>query len=426
MRRAAHGVVPRAEVDQDVSCAGATSSPDSPDRQAWLAGSASSAPDAPHRARRSLVGEARPSAVAHLAPSGRRPRSPARRAARRRRSRRSRGRGREGSRSSARRRRRPAVDPGPRPGRWPASGSPMSIRWPRCCSGPTDGRSARGGSGRGEHRPASICRIRLELRSWMAAMTTPPTADGDGPHGSAITARRTATTTTATAAMRSGRSMAGLEGRDRSSRGLPARRLGVRDRVAARRHRALSRVRPRPRTARRSCPSASMSMFSPPGFDGSPGIVRISPSSGVTKPAPADSRTSRIGTRKPVGRPLRVASWLSEYCVLAMQIGSLPKPSSSYSLSAFAAAGWYRRRRRRRPWSRSSRSSRERGVVRVEQLGSRGRPPRRRPRPPSRAPRRPRRRRAQWFATTAAASAGRRARPPGWPRPRPGCRSGTS
>ena len=46
-------------------------------------------------------------------------------------------------------------------------------------------------------------------------------------------------------------------------------------------------------------PSASMSMFSPPGTDGSPGIVRISPQSGVMNPAPADSRTSRIGTVKP-------------------------------------------------------------------------------------------------------------------------------
>ncbi len=71
-------------------------------------------------------------------------------------------------------------------------------------------------------------------------------------------------------------------------------------------------------------PSASMSIFSPPGREGRPGIVRISPHSGVTKPAPADSRTSRIGTRKPVGRPLSAASWLSEYCVLAMQIGRLP------------------------------------------------------------------------------------------------------
>ena len=80
-------------------------------------------------------------------------------------------------------------------------------------------------------------------------------------------------------------------------------------------------------------------MFSPPGRDGSPGIVRISPASGVMNPAPAESRTSRIGTRKPVGRPFSDASWLSEYWVLAMQIGRLPKPSASYCASCFAACG---------------------------------------------------------------------------------------
>jgi hypothetical protein len=47
------------------------------------------------------------------------------------------------------------------------------------------------------------------------------------------------------------------------------------------------------------------------------------------KPAPAERRTSRIGTRKPVGRPLRDASWLSEYWVLAMHTGRLPYPRSS-------------------------------------------------------------------------------------------------
>ena len=67
-----------------------------------------------------------------------------------------------------------------------------------------------------------------------------------------------------------------------------------------------------------------MSIFVPPGTDGSPGIVRISPQIGVTNPAPADSRSSRIGTVNPVGRFLSAASWLSEYCVLAMQIGRWP------------------------------------------------------------------------------------------------------
>ena len=57
------------------------------------------------------------------------------------------------------------------------------------------------------------------------------------------------------------------------------------------------------------------------------------------EPAPADSRISRIGTVKPAGRPLRFASWLSEYWVLAMQTGRCPKPSDSYSFSDFWAAG---------------------------------------------------------------------------------------
>ena len=36
-------------------------------------------------------------------------------------------------------------------------------------------------------------------------------------------------------------------------------------------------------------------MFWPPGLDGRPGIVRMSPQIGVMKPAPADRRISRIG-----------------------------------------------------------------------------------------------------------------------------------
>ena len=55
-------------------------------------------------------------------------------------------------------------------------------------------------------------------------------------------------------------------------------------------------------------PSASMSMRSPPGLLLRPGIVRMSPAIGVTKPAPALRRTSRIGSRKPVGRPFFVPS----------------------------------------------------------------------------------------------------------------------
>lgn len=51
------------------------------------------------------------------------------------------------------------------------------------------------------------------------------------------------------------------------------------------------------------------------------------------------TRSSLTVMRKPVGRPIFVASSESEYCVLAMQTGILSKPSSSISLSCFLAAG---------------------------------------------------------------------------------------
>ena len=58
----------------------------------------------------------------------------------------------------------------------------------------------------------------------------------------------------------------------------------------------------------------------------------------VTKPAPAESRTSRIGTRKPVGRPLSADRGSASTGVLAMQIGRPPKPSASNWAIALAAA----------------------------------------------------------------------------------------
>ena len=65
----------------------------------------------------------------------------------------------------------------------------------------------------------------------------------------------------------------------------------------------------------------------PPGFEGSPGIVRISPSSGYRNPAPTEARMSRMSTRKPRGAPLRAASVLKERWVFAMHSGKSAKPS---------------------------------------------------------------------------------------------------
>ena len=60
------------------------------------------------------------------------------------------------------------------------------------------------------------------------------------------------------------------------------------------------------------------------GFDGSPGIVIISPQITTIKPAPALSLTSRTGTEWPVGAPLLFGSVVKLYCVLAIQTGKLP------------------------------------------------------------------------------------------------------
>src|SRR4051812_41013672 len=42
---------------------------------------------------------------------------------------------------------------------------------------------------------------------------------------------------------------------------------------------------------------------------GNPGIVSMVPHSAYTKPASAESRTSRTGNVKPVGRPFSFGSW---------------------------------------------------------------------------------------------------------------------
>ena len=78
-------------------------------------------------------------------------------------------------------------------------------------------------------------------------------------------------------------------------------------------------------------PSGASSILLAAGTFGRPGMVMMSPQTTTTNSAPAESRTSRIGMVKPDGAPL--ASGLVEklYCVLATQIGSLPKPSFSSS-----------------------------------------------------------------------------------------------
>ena len=55
----------------------------------------------------------------------------------------------------------------------------------------------------------------------------------------------------------------------------------------------------------------------------------MSPHTTTTKPAPADSRTSRTWSSCPLGAPTDVGSVENEYCVLATHTGSPPNPSRS-------------------------------------------------------------------------------------------------
>ena len=65
-------------------------------------------------------------------------------------------------------------------------------------------------------------------------------------------------------------------------------------------------------------------MTSAEGTLGRPGMVMTSPQIATTNSAPAESRTSRMGTTWWLGAPLRLGSVEKEYCVLAMQMGNLP------------------------------------------------------------------------------------------------------
>ncbi len=71
-------------------------------------------------------------------------------------------------------------------------------------------------------------------------------------------------------------------------------------------------------------PSASTRIDSAAGTRGRPGIVLIAPQMATTKPAPADSRTSRTDTMCPVGAPSSAGSVEKLYCVLAIQTGRCP------------------------------------------------------------------------------------------------------
>ena len=79
-------------------------------------------------------------------------------------------------------------------------------------------------------------------------------------------------------------------------------------------------------------------MFSAAGFLGRPGIVMILPITTTTKPAPAESRSSRTVMVKPAGAASSDASSEKLYCVFAMHTGSVPKPFAASSASCFLAA----------------------------------------------------------------------------------------
>ena len=88
-------------------------------------------------------------------------------------------------------------------------------------------------------------------------------------------------------------------------------------------------------------PFSSTAMLSAAGTRGRPGMVMIAPQITTTNSAPPESRTSRIGTSKPLGAFLSAASAEKLYCVFAMHTGKCPKPpawsSSSRRLTVASA-----------------------------------------------------------------------------------------
>ena len=65
----------------------------------------------------------------------------------------------------------------------------------------------------------------------------------------------------------------------------------------------------------------------------------MSPVRATRNPAPADTLILRTVMVKPLGAPSRAALSEKEYCVLAMQMGREPKPSSVSSAACFWAVG---------------------------------------------------------------------------------------
>ena len=71
----------------------------------------------------------------------------------------------------------------------------------------------------------------------------------------------------------------------------------------------------------------------------SPGMVMMSPASATMKPAPLERVTSLTRRRKPSGAPSFLGSSDSDYCVFAMQMGRLARPSFSMRRIDVLAAG---------------------------------------------------------------------------------------
>lgn len=86
-------------------------------------------------------------------------------------------------------------------------------------------------------------------------------------------------------------------------------------------------------------PSPETVISTAEGSFGSPGMVMIVPEMSTTNPAPAESRTSRIGTSKPLGAPRTLGSVENEYCVLAKHTGRCPQPDRWSRDNSLWAAG---------------------------------------------------------------------------------------
>src|SRR5215471_2573468 len=84
-------------------------------------------------------------------------------------------------------------------------------------------------------------------------------------------------------------------------------------------------------------PLASTSTLKARGALGNPGISIMLPAITTTKPAPAESEASVTFKVQPLGAPRSLGLSENEYCVLAMQTGSLPKHQLWYCSSFLRA-----------------------------------------------------------------------------------------